>query len=109
MIPFEGIAITWSTAAFEEGTRHNGAARLFPESRHRSRRIHKKLCRRFGGEFARKPAMFRVGGRIVAHPALRGQIEHAMRPAVAERRAAAIAERQIAPLAAPIQQANGGW
>ncbi len=36
--------------------------RLFPASKHRSARIHKKLVKRFGGEFVRKPAIFHVKG-----------------------------------------------
>lgn len=45
--------------------------RLFPVSRHRSARIRKKLMRRFGGEFRKEPAMFKVGSNaIVCHPAL---------------------------------------
>ena len=44
--------------------------RLFPESKHRSKRIRKKLLKRFGGEFKMEPAAFQVGNRIVMHPSL---------------------------------------
>lgn len=42
--------------------------RLFPESRNRSRRIRKKLIKRFGGEFRKVPAIFRIGNQLVMHP-----------------------------------------
>lgn len=45
--------------------------RLFPLSRHRSKRIHKKLVKRFGGEFWKKPTAYVVGGHtLVVHPAV---------------------------------------
>jgi hypothetical protein len=45
--------------------------RLFPESRHRSARIHKKLVKRHGGVFRQKPAIFHAdNGDLIAHPAL---------------------------------------
>ena len=44
--------------------------RLFPESKHRSKRIRKKLLKRFGGEFKKEPAAFKIGNRIIIHPAL---------------------------------------
>ncbi len=50
--------------------------RLFPTSKHRSKRIRKKLIKRFGGEFRKVPAMFKVGSdTIVAHPAIYAQIQ----------------------------------
>lgn len=43
--------------------------RNFPVSRHRSKRVHKKLVKRFQGEFRKEPAMFRLpDGTIIAHP-----------------------------------------
>lgn len=42
--------------------------RLFPESKHRSARIRKKLIKRFGGEFVMKPCIFRMGNTFYAHP-----------------------------------------
>jgi hypothetical protein len=44
--------------------------RLFPVSRHRSRRIHKKLVKRHGGVFRMKPGAFQVGDQIFMHPVL---------------------------------------
>lgn len=42
--------------------------RLFPVSKHRSKRIHKKLIKRFGGEFIKEPCIWRRGDKIVMHP-----------------------------------------
>lgn len=44
--------------------------RLFPASRHRSKRIHKKLVRRHGGEFTKKPCIYETPQGIIVHPAL---------------------------------------
>lgn len=44
--------------------------RLFPESRHRSARVRKKLIKRFGGEFHKVPCIFQMGGKLVAHPVM---------------------------------------
>jgi hypothetical protein len=55
--------------------------RLFPASRHRSRRIHKKLVKRHGGEFRKQPCMWQLGDTIIAHPSYRAQLEAVIRPA----------------------------
>lgn len=52
--------------------------RLFPESRHRSRRIHKKLVKRHGGEFRKVPCMFKTPQGIIMHPALYQQLQAEM-------------------------------
>lgn len=61
----------------------------FPPSKHRSRRIHKKLVKRFGSYEKRKPATLQVGDRIFMHPAhwheMQRQLKH--RIARAEERA----------------------
>lgn len=49
--------------------------RLFPTSRNRSRRIHKKLVKRHGGEFRKQPAMWQVGDTIYAHPSFEARIK----------------------------------
>jgi len=49
--------------------------RLFPFSKNRSRRIHKKLVRRFGGEFRMRPCIFKVNNTLIAHPSFRAEIE----------------------------------
>lgn len=49
--------------------------RLFPASRHRSARVHKKLVKRLGGEFRKAPCIMRVNDLVVAHPAFRAELE----------------------------------
>ncbi|WP_457663654.1 hypothetical protein [Sinorhizobium medicae] len=71
--PFAGLRITFSLAALEDTKE-----RLFPTSRHRSRRIHKKLVKRFGGEFKRVPCMWKTPAGIIAHPAFKDQLEWAL-------------------------------
>jgi hypothetical protein len=44
--------------------------RLFPFSKHRSMRMHKKLCKRYGGEFVQKPTAFFTKDRLYVHPTL---------------------------------------
>jgi hypothetical protein len=53
--------------------------RLFPESRHRSRRITKKLVKRHGGAFRKRPCMFKSGDTIYAHPIYKSQLEAAFK------------------------------
>lgn len=53
--------------------------RLFPASRHRSKRVRKKLMKRFGGEFRKVPAIFKLAnGDMVCHPSLYRQIQRAV-------------------------------
>lgn len=65
-----GLNIIVSEHALQETTE-----RLFPESRHRSRRIRKKLIKRFGGEFKKTPCAFRTFHGIIMHPTLYHQLE----------------------------------
>lgn len=51
--------------------------RNFPVSKNRSRRIHKKLVRRFGSEFRKAPCMWRSGNIIFAHPSFEAQLRSA--------------------------------
>lgn len=71
MSPF-GLQIQYNPNALEATTE-----RLFPTSKHRSKRIHKKLVKRFGGEFRMKPCMWQMGNKIIAHPIYRAEIERA--------------------------------
>lgn len=48
--------------------------RNFPVSKHRSRRVYKKLVKRFGGELRQEPAIFKTPNGIVAHPSLKAAI-----------------------------------
>lgn len=52
--------------------------RLFPVSRHRSRRILKKLIKRHGGEFRMAPAILSFGQTIYAHPSFRASLRAEM-------------------------------
>lgn len=48
--------------------------RTFPISKNRSRRIHKKLVQRFGGEFKMKPAAYHYDGRLIVHPTIYAEL-----------------------------------
>lgn len=48
--------------------------RLFPYSRHRSARIHKKLVKRFGGEYRQKPVAYQFGDNLIIHPELSARL-----------------------------------
>lgn len=74
---FGGIQMIVSEFALKESD-----VRLFPESRNRSRRIHKKLVKRFGGEFKKVPAIWQIEDRLVVHPSLM----HSVRQAIANSR-----------------------
>lgn len=55
--------------------------RLFPASRHRSRRVHKKLLKRHGGEFRKQPVMFIADETIYAHPYFKASLDRVTRAA----------------------------
>lgn len=61
---FNGMQIFVSGSALETTNE-----RLFPASRHRSKRIRKKLIKKHGGEFRTVPAIFRMRDRLIMHPA----------------------------------------
>uniref|UniRef100_UPI0030EB1B30 hypothetical protein n=1 Tax=Pseudomonas sp. JAI120 TaxID=2723063 RepID=UPI0030EB1B30 len=44
------------------------AERNFSPSKNRSKRVLKKLIKRYGSEFKMVPAIFNMQGRIIAHP-----------------------------------------
>lgn len=44
--------------------------RFFPKSRHRSKRVEKKLVKRYGGTHRQIPVMYKVGNKMLIHPAL---------------------------------------
>ena len=58
-----GIRIVVSKHALRETTE-----RLFPASRHRSRRIHKTLVKRHGSVFRRVPAIWKTPEGLFVHP-----------------------------------------
>lgn len=72
MNALDALPIVWSTHCIER-------VRLFPESRHRSRRIYKKLMKRHGAEFKERPAMYLFnepmrGECLFVHPALKDEL-----------------------------------
>lgn len=69
---FSGIHITFSEAALEATSE-----RLFPESKHRSGRIRKKLIKRFGGEFRMVPCVWQTPMGIIAHPSFKAKLRQA--------------------------------
>lgn len=73
-----GLRLLISEAALQDSD-----VRLFPASRHRSRRIHKKLIRRFGGEFKRVPCIYQMGDTLLAHPVM----AHRLKQEIAQSRA----------------------
>lgn len=73
MLTFNGLRLIYSMHALKEGT-----VRTFPVSKNRSRRIHKKLCKRFGGEFRKEPCIWKTPDAIIAHPSFKSQIERAL-------------------------------
>ena len=75
-----GVEIYYSETALAQTTERN-----FPASRNRSKRIHKKLCKRFGGEFRMKPVIWRIGDKLIAHPIYKAQIEAQFHPSSQER------------------------
>ena len=73
MFRINGMRIIFDTNCLEATPE-----RMFPDSRHRSKRIKKKLLKRFGGEFKMRPAMFKIGNTILSHPAHRPHLEAAL-------------------------------
>lgn len=69
-IGFDPSRISVTTSALVET--HE---RLFPASKHRSKRIRKKLIKRFGGEFRMKPAAFQTPHGIIMHPTLYAELK----------------------------------
>lgn len=67
---YAGYRIIYTDRALEKTEE-----RLFPFSKHRSKRIHKKLIKRFGGEFKMKPAIFKIGHVLYVHPANKAILE----------------------------------
>lgn len=66
---FMGLPIRQSDVCLRETTE-----RLFPVSKNRSRRIHKKLVKRHGGEFRKVPAIFKTPAGLICHPSLYAEV-----------------------------------
>ena len=69
-----GMKVIYSPHALEETEE-----RLFPENRYRSRRLHKKLVKRFGGEFKKRPCIWKMGNTLFVHPAHKAEFDN-LRP-----------------------------
>lgn len=63
IVTLYGIRVIVSDHALQETQE-----RLFPASRHRSRRIHKKLVKRHGGQFRCVPAIWQTPMGLTMHP-----------------------------------------
>lgn len=54
--------------------------RRFPVSRHRSARVHKKLVKRFGGEFVMMPVAYEmIDGPYIVHPQIAAELRRWLR------------------------------
>ena len=76
---YSGFRVIFDTVATE-----NTEVRNFPISKNRSKRILKKLLKRFGGfEFKQKPCILldNRSGRIIVHPALKEEFLRAIKGA----------------------------
>lgn len=67
---YAGMRLIFTASALKDSNE-----RTFPVSRHRSKRIHKKLVKRFGGEFRKVPAIYSTRDTIFAHPSFKAELE----------------------------------
>jgi hypothetical protein len=65
------MSINGLRVIFDPHTLEANEERPFAASRHRSKRIRKKLLKRFGGEFRNQPCMWFYCGTVFAHPSFR--------------------------------------
>lgn len=70
---FNGLPVTVSSAALEFTNVRN-----FPESKNRSRRVLKKLMKRFGTEFRTQPCIWQTPQGIVCHPVMFRKLQAAI-------------------------------
>lgn len=63
---------------YDDSILENSTHRLFPESKNRSKRILKKLIKRYGGEYREVPCIYLIDGVIYAHPAMKAEIENGL-------------------------------
>lgn len=73
VMPPASVQITVSEHALKDSDE-----RLFRASKNRSRRIHKKLVKRFGGEFRKVPCVWRTPQGIIMHPTLYAEFQRTM-------------------------------
>lgn len=70
---FSGVKIIVSEYALEDSEE-----RLFPESKHRSKRILKKLIKRHGGVFRKRPCIWRTPEAFIMHPIRKAELDAAL-------------------------------
>lgn len=61
---------------FDSNCTKNTKERNFPESKHRSKRILKKLLKRYKHEFKQEPAMFQTNDFIISHPIFKQELSN---------------------------------
>ena len=59
--------------------------RNFQFSKNRSKRIHKKLVKRYGSEFRKVPVMYQMGNTVFAHPFFKHELSFLQREGKAQR------------------------
>ena len=70
-LPMPPVAYVSMTILEDQNCLKETEERLFPVSKNRSKRIHKKLVKRFGGEYRKVPVMYWLGPHtLVAHPTI---------------------------------------
>ena len=74
--PFNGMQVISDPNCLADSTERN-----FPDSKNRSKRIRKKLIKRFGSEFKKVPTMYQIQGRIIAHPVRYAELKRQFTPA----------------------------
>jgi hypothetical protein len=84
--PFGGLQLVVSRYAERPGK--EGDPRWFPPSRHRSKRIEKKLIKRYGGIYKPVPLCLQMGDKLVVHPKLEADLRAYMSDTVARTKAA---------------------
>lgn len=74
--PFHGVDVVCDPNCLADTAERN-----FPASKNRSKRIHKKLIKRYGSEFKKVPAIFHIQGKIYAHPVRYAELKRHFSPA----------------------------
>lgn len=74
VLPYLGIRIIESVKAVEPAEKPS-----FPVSKHRSKRVHKKLVKRHGPQWPMIPAIFKTPDGFIAHPAAVADLRRTLR------------------------------
>ena len=73
--PFNGVQVISDPSCLADSTERN-----FLDSKNRSKRMRKKLIKRFGSEFKKIPTMYQIQGRIIAHPVRYAELKRQFTP-----------------------------